>query len=87
MFQAMGFDETFDVDIEKLSQLYKDLQKRLHPDKYSQKSEVTISALKHGCQSQGKISGKMKLFRGRGKVREFCGWSGKFRKDLESQAI
>lgn len=43
MFQAMGFDETFDVDNEKLSQLYKDLQKRLHPDKYSQKSEVTYS--------------------------------------------
>lgn len=38
-FEAMGFDETFDVDLEKLSKLYKDLQKRLHPDKYSQKSE------------------------------------------------
>ena len=27
----------------------------------------------------------MKSFPGQGKVREFCGWSGKFRKDLESQ--
>ena len=27
----------------------------------------------------------MKFFPGHGKVREFCGWSGKFRKDLESQ--
>ena len=27
----------------------------------------------------------MKFFPGQGKVREFCGWSGKFRKDLESQ--
>ena len=26
----------------------------------------------------------MKFFQGQGKVREFCGWSGKFRKDLES---
>ena len=25
------------------------------------------------------------FFPGQGKVREFCGWSGKFRKDLESQ--
>ena len=28
---------------------------------------------------------KMKVFAGQGKVRKFCGWSGKFRKDLESQ--
>ena len=27
----------------------------------------------------------MKFFPGQGKVREFCGWLGKFRKDLESQ--
>ena len=27
----------------------------------------------------------MKFFPGRGKVREFCGWPGKFRKDLESE--
>ena len=27
----------------------------------------------------------MKFFAGQGKVREFCGWPGKFRKDLESQ--
>ena len=30
---------------------------------------------------------KMKFFPGQGKVMEFCGWSGKFRKDLESQEI
>ena len=30
---------------------------------------------------------KMKFFPGQGKVREFCGWPGKFRKDLESQGI
>ena len=28
---------------------------------------------------------KMKFFPGQGKVRELCGWTGKFRKDLESQ--
>ena len=33
----------------------------------------------------GKNIWKMKFFPGQGKVREFCGWSGKFRKDLESQ--
>ena len=38
-----------------------------------------------GCHSQGRISGKQIFFPGQGKVREFCGWTGKFRKDLESQ--
>ena len=33
----------------------------------------------------GKNVWKMKFFPGQGKVREFCGWPGKFRKDLESQ--
>ena len=28
---------------------------------------------------------KMKFFPGQGKVRKFCKWSGKFRKDFESQ--
>ena len=28
---------------------------------------------------------KMEVFSGQGKVREFCRWPGKFRKDLESQ--
>ena len=27
------------------------------------------------------------IFPGQGKVREFCGWPGKFRKDLESQGM
>ena len=27
----------------------------------------------------------MNFFPGQGKVREFCGWPGKFRKDLESR--
>ena len=29
----------------------------------------------------------MKFFPGQGKVWGFCGWSGKFRKDWESQGI
>ena len=41
-----------------------------------------VLALLQGCHSQGKISGKIP---GQGKVREFCGWPGKFRKDLKSQ--
>ena len=28
---------------------------------------------------------KLKFIPGQGKVKEFCGWPGKFRKDLESQ--
>ena len=27
----------------------------------------------------------LEIFPGQGKVKEFCGWPGKFRKDLESQ--
>ena len=33
----------------------------------------------------GKNIWKLKFFPSQGKVREFRGWSGKFRKDLESQ--
>ena len=38
-----------------------------------------------GLPQSGKNIWKMKFFPGQGKVREFCGWSGKFRKNLESQ--
>ena len=38
-----------------------------------------------GLPQSGKNIWKMKFFPGQGKVREFCGWSGKFRKDLEGQ--
>ena len=38
-----------------------------------------------GLPRSGKTIWKMKFFPGQGKVREFCGWPGKFRKDLESQ--
>ena len=38
-----------------------------------------------GLPQSGKNIWKMKNFPGQGKVREFCGWPGKFRKDLESQ--
>ena len=40
---------------------------------------------KAGLPRSGKNNWKMKFFPGQGKVRKFCGWSGKFRKDLESQ--
>ena len=36
-----------------------------------------------GLPRSGKNIWKMKFFPGQGKVREFCGWSVKFRKDLE----
>ena len=38
-----------------------------------------------GLPQSGKNIWKMKFFPGQGKVREFCGWPGKFRKYLESQ--
>ena len=38
-----------------------------------------------GLPRSGKNVWKMNFFLGQGKVREFCGWPGKFRKDLESQ--
>ena len=41
--------------------------------------------MKQGLQRSRKNIWKMKTFPGQGKVREFCGWPGKFRKDLESQ--
>ena len=40
-----------------------------------------------GLPQSGKNIWKMKFFQGQGKVREFYGWPGKFRKDLESQGI
>jgi hypothetical protein len=39
-FTLFNIDETFDVELKELSDMYKFLQKNLHPDKYSQKSEV-----------------------------------------------
>ena len=38
-----------------------------------------------GLPQSGKNIWKMKFFPGQGKVREFCGWPGKLRKDLQSQ--
>ena len=31
------------------------------------------------------LENEMKFFPSQGKVREFCGWPGKFRQDLENQ--
>ena len=38
-----------------------------------------------GLPRSGENIWKMKYFPGQRKVREFCGWPGKFRKDLECQ--
>ena len=47
---------------------------------------MTIYRLqKTGLPRSGKNIWKTNFFPGQGKVREFCGWPGKFRKDLESQ--
>ena len=50
-------------------------------------SDVADQAVHAGLSQSGKNVWKMKFFPGQGKVREFCGWPGKFRKDLESQEI
>ncbi|XP_061174083.1 iron-sulfur cluster co-chaperone protein HscB-like [Saccostrea echinata] len=38
-FELMGFPESFDIDTKLLTRRYRDLQRQLHPDKYSLKSE------------------------------------------------
>ena len=50
-----------------------------------QKDQVLHCLLFLGFPQSGKNIWKMKFFPGQGKVRDFCGWSGKFREDLESQ--
>ncbi|KAK7116242.1 hypothetical protein V1264_001959 [Littorina saxatilis] len=42
-FTLFNIDESFDVDLKKLGEMYKDLQKKLHPDRFSQKSETEQS--------------------------------------------
>ena len=44
-----------------------------------------IHLLTTGLPWSGKNIWKTNFFPGQGKVREFCYWPGKFRKDLESQ--
>lgn len=39
-FTLFGIDQNFEIDIKKLSEEYKNLQKRLHPDMFSNKSKV-----------------------------------------------
>ena len=53
----------------------------------NQSTETDRSELQAGLPQSGKNIWKVKFFPGQGKVREFCGWSGKFRKNLESQGI
>ncbi|ESO89641.1 hypothetical protein LOTGIDRAFT_96796, partial [Lottia gigantea] len=42
-FQLFGLNEDFDVDLKPLSEKYIELQKQLHPDKFSQASETEKS--------------------------------------------
>ena len=46
-----------------------------------------IRRAKAGLPRSGKNIWKIKFSPGQGNVREFCGWPGKFKKDLESQGI
>eukprot|EP00105_Crassostrea_gigas_P036528 XP_019920676.1 PREDICTED: uncharacterized protein LOC105322964 [Crassostrea gigas] len=40
-FELMGIPESFDIDVTSLTQKYRDLQRQLHPDKHTLKSEET----------------------------------------------
>lgn len=44
-FELMGIPESFDIDLTSLTQRYRDLQRQLHPDKYTLKSEVRWSLM------------------------------------------
>ena len=48
---------------------------------------LVIETINSGLPRSGKNIWKIKFFPCQGKVREFCGWPGKFRKDLESQGF
>ena len=39
-FDVMNCEQTFDLDIQQLTQQFRNLQSQLHPDKFSLKSEV-----------------------------------------------
>ena len=54
-------------------------------EKHKEVSGRPRSFVKAGLPRSGKNIWKMKFLPGQGKVREFCGWPGKLRKDLESQ--
>lgn len=40
-FDIIGISRSYDVNITEIQKKYKELQKLLHPDKYSTKSEVS----------------------------------------------
>ena len=40
LFDAMECEESFNIDVAKLPDLYKERQRNLHPDKFAQKSKV-----------------------------------------------
>ena len=46
---------------------------------------ILLTAMQIRVATVRKNTWKMKFFPGQGEVREFCGWPGKFRKDLKSQ--
>ena len=52
---------------------------------FMKQAGLTVRSISTGLPQSGKNIWKMKFFPGQGKVREICGWPGKFRKDLESR--
>ena len=70
--------------------LYLMYQKKIIYDQIRNTATSDFSILRSsrpGLPRSGENIWKIKFFPGQGKVREFCGWPGKFRKDLKSQGI
>lgn len=49
-FQLLQIKQSFDIDVKSLGQIYRNMQSRLHPDKFSTKSQVS----KHTFRSRSR---------------------------------
>ena len=51
LFEIVGIEDSFDVEQSVLSQNYKEIQKLIHPDKHTLKSDVSINSETHLIQA------------------------------------
>lgn len=61
-FSLFGIDITFDIDEQSLSRMHKDLQMKLHPDKFTLKSEVWFERTSYIIFRTCKIRGHLLMF-------------------------
>ena len=87
-FGPVGEKQSFRVGVYGQLTISPALVTQRQPTRQKITNAAEISKQSKGVNTQACLSGKnvwkMKFFPGQGKVREFCGWPGKFRKDLES---